>query len=96
MVRIGHVRAFRLLHTLAIIGRILAYAQGRRIFEDPRGASLDPSGLPPPKPISIVLPESIETTAIRKVNNLITVVTHGAAWRNVTKEEAEKKSRQIK
>ena len=90
VVRIGHVRAFRLLHSIAIIGRILAYAQGRRIFEDSRGAALDASGLPPPKPISIVPPESIETTGIRKINNLVAVVTQGAAWRNVTKSEAEK------
>jgi hypothetical protein len=89
--RIGQLRGYRLLHTLAILGRILLYAQGRRVFEDPRGVFVSLAGMPPPRPLpsSIALPETIVTTPIRATNNLIRAIIKGAAWIVVSKADAE-------
>eukprot|EP00943_MAST-04B_sp_MAST-4B-sp1_P000022 g22.t1 len=88
--RIGQLRGYRLLHTLAILGRILLYAQGRRVFEDPRGVFVSSDGAPPPRPLpsSIALPETIVTTPIRATNNLIRAIIKGAAWMVVSKADA--------
>ena len=90
-IRVGHLRGLRLLNVMAILGRILPYAQGRRAFDDPRGVFLNASGAPPPRPLpsSIILPEHIETTPVRRTNNLVRVISKGATWCVVSKEDAE-------
>ena len=90
-IKVGDIRGIRHCMAISMLGIILRWKDGRLFFENIRGVHLPANNDKPPclTPSRVVLPDQIETTRIKTINNLVRVVISGSAWRCADKDDAE-------